>query len=220
MDFISVEKLIKILKEKNISFGKGDPYNRLRYYTKIGWLPHMTRKKNEEGVISGHYPTSVIQQIETIESLKKEGKSNDEIEKMINNTKYNKNEISILEKFKAVNINYLFVFIIIVGIILELIKYNSHSEKIISPSIQENNEVTQEKKIIDSGISFIPKNQSIIFVPSSRVTPISIILLNFYNNLGYNNNYFIREIKPTQGFYIETNYPVTTEVKFNWVIIQ
>lgn len=49
MDFISVEKLIKILKEKNISFGKGDPYNRLRYYTKIGWLPHMTRKKTKKG---------------------------------------------------------------------------------------------------------------------------------------------------------------------------
>lgn len=220
MDFISVEKLIKILKEKNISFGKGDPYNRLRYYTKIGWLPHMTRKKNEEGIISGHYPLYVIQQIETIESLKKEGKTNDEIEKMIKNSKQNDLEIPILQKIKSININYFFIFIILIGIVLELVKYNSHNEKTISPTIQENQDIIHDKKIIDSGISFFAKNQNLIFVPSSRVTPISIILLNFYSNLGYNNNYFIKEIKPSQGFYIETNFPVPAEAKFNWIIVE
>ena len=34
MELISVDNLIKLLKEKNISLGKGDPYNRLRYYSK------------------------------------------------------------------------------------------------------------------------------------------------------------------------------------------
>jgi hypothetical protein len=220
MDFISVEKLIKILKEKNISFGKGDPYNRLRYYTKIGWLPHMTRKKNDEGVITGHYPYSVVEVIEMIESLKQKGRNNEEIELLIKNSNKNKSENSILNKIKKININFLFVFIIIAGFLIELIKFNSHNEKIITNPIQENNTVTKEKKITDSGISFIPKNQNLIFVASSRVTPTSIIMLNFFNNIGYNNNYFIKEIKPTQGFYIETNYAVPAESKFNWIIIE
>ena len=53
---ISTEKLIEESKTKGIDFGKGDPYNRLRYYTKIGWLPHMQRKKNDEetSITTGH----------------------------------------------------------------------------------------------------------------------------------------------------------------------
>ena len=46
MELINIKDLIQELKNKNIDFGKGDPYNRLRYYTKIGWIDHMIRKKD------------------------------------------------------------------------------------------------------------------------------------------------------------------------------
>ena len=46
-DSVQVIKLIKQAKKEGVQFGRGDPYNRLRYYTKIGWLPHMTRKKTK-----------------------------------------------------------------------------------------------------------------------------------------------------------------------------
>jgi len=221
MDFVSVEKLIKILKEKNINFGKGNPYNRLRYYTKIGWLPHMTRKKNEEGVITGHYPTSVIDTIEKIELLKQEGRSNEEINLTFKKRELiNKESIRILDFIKKININYLILLLIIAGFIIEIFRNNSPNEKIINTEIQENKSIVSEKKIVDSGVSFLQKNQNLIFIPSSRVSPTSIILLNFFNNIGYNNNYYIKEIKVGQGFYIETNYQVPNESKFNWVIIE
>jgi len=221
MDFVSVEKLIKILKEKNINFGKGNPYNRLRYYTKIGWLPHMTRKKNEEGVITGHYPTSVIDTIEKIELLKQEGRSNEEINLTFKKRELiNKESIRILDFIKKININYLILLLIIAGFIVEIFRNNSPNEKIINTEIQENKSIVSEKKIVDSGVSFLQKNQNLIFVASSRVSPTSIILLNFFNNIGYNNNYYIKEVKAGQGFYIETNYQVPNESKFNWIIIE
>jgi hypothetical protein len=221
MDFVSVEKLIKILKEKNINFGKGNPYNRLRYYTKIGWLPHMTRKKNEEGVITGHYPTSIIDTIEKIELLKQEGRSNEEINLTFKKRELmNKESIRILDFIKKININYLILLLIIAGFIIEIFRNNSPNEKIINTEIQENKSIVSEKKIVDSGVSFLQKNQNLIFIASSRVSPTSIILLNFFNNIGYNNNYYIKEIKVGQGFYIETNYQVPNESKFNWVIIE
>jgi len=80
---LSTEELILKAREVGVDFGKGDPYNRLRYYTKIGWLPHMTRQKDADGNIKGHYPEWVLGQLVTIEKLKSEGSDNDEIAKQI-----------------------------------------------------------------------------------------------------------------------------------------
>ena len=221
MALISIEQLIVLLKQKNIDLGKGDPYNRFRYYTKIGWLPHMTRKKNEDGVITGHYPLSVIETIEQIENLKKEGKNNLDITNII---KSKSKEIQTIKQtisnIKNLNINYILILIIVISVIGESIRLISLNEKKDLTINQPNINIIPEKKIVDSGIIFLPKGQNIIFVPSSSVTPTSIILLNIFNNLGFNNNYFIKEIKPNQGFYIQTTYQTPEEAKFNWVIIQ
>ncbi len=82
--YISAQKLIQEAINKGIDFGKGDPYNRLRYYTKMGWLPHMIRKKGEEDDVKGHYPTWVLERLLKIENLKKLGYSNEELTKKIN----------------------------------------------------------------------------------------------------------------------------------------
>ena len=70
---IEVEKLIRMAKKEGVSFGKGDPYNRLRYYTKIGWLPHMERKRVKSGDVVGHYPKWVLSRLVMIDKLKKQG---------------------------------------------------------------------------------------------------------------------------------------------------
>ena len=72
-NLVSIENLIEAAKRKGLNFGKGDPYNRLRYYTKIGWLPHMVRKSDNEGSIKGHYPEWALNQLIIIEKLKAEG---------------------------------------------------------------------------------------------------------------------------------------------------
>jgi len=221
MELISVENLIKSLKQKNINFGKGDPYNRLRYYTKIGWLPHMTRKKNEEGNITGHYPISVIDEIIRIEELKNLGLNNEEISIKIK--KYNQSKFNFegfINYLKKININIIFILVIGIAFFLEISRVNSLYENLNLSLNSKPLPIVTEKRIEDYGISFIPKYQNEIFVPSSKVTPTSIILLTMFNNLGYNNSYFIREVKEGQGFYIQTTYPVTNEIKFNWVLIK
>jgi len=81
-ELVSVNKLIEILKNGGIRIGRtgSDPYNTLRYYTKLGLLPRMVRKFSEtDDSVVGHYPLSVVATIKTIESLKKQGLSNSEI---------------------------------------------------------------------------------------------------------------------------------------------
>jgi hypothetical protein len=219
MELIEINKLINILKEKGIDLGKGNPYNRLRYYTKIGWLPHMTRKKNEKGEIAGHYPKEVIEQIIKIEGFKKSGINNEEITKELKKSKINKTS-NALSLIKRININIIFVLIILIGIFLEFYKFISLEEKTIPVTEKLNIEVIAENEIKDSGIGYISKNSKIVFTPTSKVNSKSIILLNFFDNIGYNNSFYIKEVKENQGFFIELNYPVNQESKFNWVIIE
>jgi hypothetical protein len=219
MELIEINKLINTLKEKGIDLGKGNPYNRLRYYTKIGWLPHMTRKKNEKGEIAGHYPKEVIEQIIKIEGFKKSGINNEEITKELKKSKINKTS-NALSLIKRININIIFVLIILIGIFLEFYKFTSLEEKTIPVTEKLNIEVIAENEIKDSGIGYISKNSKIVFTPTSKVNSKSIILLNFFDNIGYNNSFYIKEVKENQGFFIELNYPVNQESKFNWVIIE
>lgn len=222
MELISVEKLIEILKNKNINLGKGDPYNRLRYYTKIGWLPHMVRKKNDAGVISGHYPISVIDQIIKIEELKDKKADKHEITKILKGNQSNKYAYleNLKNQIKKLNINYFFIFLILLGFATEIIKFDSNYPSDKSSNLSVKDRIIPKKEITDSGVSFIPKNQNAIFVPSEKADPTAVILLNFFSDIGPNNRYFIKEIKIGQGFYVETSNQVLNETKFNWVIIQ
>jgi DNA-binding transcriptional MerR regulator len=221
MEYISVENLIKILKERNINFGKGDPYNRLRYYTKIGWLPHMTRMKNETGTITGHYPSSVIEEIIRIEEYKNSGLSNEEITKQLQKNLDQKFNFELIKKvYSKININLIFLTIITIAFLIEITKIGSLYEKINLQNNLKEVPINTEKRIIDYGINFIPKNQNEIFVASSSVVPTSIVMLTFLDDLGYNNNYFIREIIQGQGFYIQTRFPVSKDIKLNWAIIK
>jgi hypothetical protein len=81
--YVSFEKLIDEAKKQGVDFGKGDPYNRLRYYTKMGWLPHMVRIKGEENDVTGHYPKSALKRLVLIENMKSKDLSNEEITEKI-----------------------------------------------------------------------------------------------------------------------------------------
>jgi hypothetical protein len=78
--YISTEKLIEESQKNGVDFGKGNPYNRLRYYTKMGWLPHMIRTKGGENDVKGHFPAYTLKRLLYIEKLKGKGLSNEEIE--------------------------------------------------------------------------------------------------------------------------------------------
>ena len=214
MDLIAVEELINILKENNINLGKGEPYNRLRYYTKIGLIPHMIRKKNSNNTNSGHYPKEVVKKIIDIEKMKMEGLSNEDIILKIKSKKDNPVP-SFLEIIKnKFSINYLFVFLFIIGIIFEVSRFNSRQE---TPQFIPNNNLNKE--ISNTNLSFIPAGQKKVFIASNDVNQKSVILISFRDNIFPATNYFISEVKDGLGFFVETNVEVSTEVKFTWAAI-
>jgi len=216
MDLISVEELIKVLKENNVNFGKGDPYNRLRYYTKIGLIPHMIRKKNSNNTNSGHYPKEVISKIIEIEKLKEIGISNEKILESFNIKPTNnlENYIKLIrEKF---TINYLILLLIIIGIFYELYK-NSMSQ--VSSIDLENSVSMDRNSISESGVNFMSAGQKKVFVPAKKIKEDSNIIITFRDNISPASNYFISEVKEGLGFIVETNREITKEIKFTWSII-
>jgi len=233
MKLISVDELIKVLKEKNIDLGKGDPYNRVRYYTKIGWLPHMIRKKNENNIISGHYPEEVIEKIIFIERLKLEGLSNEDITKKIKeqNSIINRQQTDINHIYKNIYfeklINFykknltpskIVILIIFVTFLIDLIFFRGNNSN-INKSISQNT-FSNEKNNLPSGENFVPKGQSKIFINYPDINSQDTVLISFEGNIFPASFYFISEIKEGQGFFVETNMPVSNEVKLKWVVIK
>lgn len=74
-NLISIEELIARAKALGVDFGKGDPRNRLRYYVKLGLLPHAQRKSFNGLPPNGAYPESVLSILVSIDRKLKEGKS-------------------------------------------------------------------------------------------------------------------------------------------------
>src|SRR3990170_3979324 len=59
-NLISFDEVVARAKRAGVQFGKGDPYNRLRYYTKIGLLPHAKRKSFHGANPAAAYPEYVV----------------------------------------------------------------------------------------------------------------------------------------------------------------
>ena len=228
MKLISVEDLIKILKEKNIDLGKGDPYNRIRYYTKIGWIPHMVRKKNESNVISGHYTEDVIEKIMLIEKMKSQGLGKEEITKKIKDqisiyNRYIENKNVIFEKITDVIKKHLsiskLVFVLIIVTFLVDILFFRNKDSILKSNIEVGS-FPNENMYFSSGETFIPKGQNKIFINQNNIKSQDTVLVSLEGNIFPASFYFISEVKEDLGFYIETNLPVSNEVKLKWVLIK
>jgi len=244
MKLISVEDLIEELKRQNIELGKGDPYNRLRYYTKMGWIPHMIRKKNSKNVISGHYAEGVLEIIKEIELLKEENKSNEEISNHIKKNKIisaitsqtgvlnlsNSNPIFSKVIYKSLNIlesikkrfstTVVLFTLLLVAFMIDVSFFRNKEVKLkedLNKEIQKK-VLSDEKTIFPSGESFFPKGQSKVFVTCADVKSNSKIFVSFYENIFPASFFFISEIKEGQGFYVETNIGVSEESKFSWFI--
>jgi len=164
--YISFEKLIDEAKKQRVNFGKGDPYNRLRYYTKMGWLPHMVRMKNsglkteassflvgkelpsskikgEENDVTGHYPKAALKRLILIENMKSKNLSNEEITQKIQSmSKWDAfysliNTKNLKYKFVAYSLLALMLFIIATETgIIHLGKTNNYMRERILTNIK------------------------------------------------------------------------------------
>jgi len=75
-NLLPLSAIIRIASEQSIYLGKGKPENRIAYFVKTGLIPHAIRKKNPQtGKIESHFPVSVLQEIQKINQLKKQGRS-------------------------------------------------------------------------------------------------------------------------------------------------
>jgi len=216
-EFISIDKLIKQAKSKGINFGSGDPYNRLRYYTKIGWLPHMVRKADKSGNIKGHYPTSSLKTLLFIEDLKSQGASNEEISKRLDNKSKKETIISSLkspEIKKQVN-SYLILFILLIIFASELGLVNLGKSKNLPI-----NQIYQNQQIYGNGTSFVPKNQNKIFVTFNDTKPNSKVYVTFTQDYSPASRFWVSKVEEQSGFLLELDAPVSSNTEFSWWLSQ
>ena len=74
-NLIPFSEVVSRAKRAGVGFGKGDPNNRFRYYTKIGLLPHAKRKSFGAANPVGAYPESVVERLIQIDGQLRDGKS-------------------------------------------------------------------------------------------------------------------------------------------------
>ena len=214
-ELISVEKLIESSSEKGVDFGKGDPYNRLRYYTKMGWLPHMVRKKEDENSdVKGHYPAWALKRLLRIEKLKDQGYTNDEITKQLSSTNILESIVSQLSSNDVrtkVGIYISFVVLIVILATEMGILNIGRSQGNNTSSI--NSEV---KVLIDSGASYVPYNQRKVMVKNDNVQTGSKVYVAFNDNYSPAERFWVSEIIPQQGFIVELDAPTSQDADFTW----
>lgn len=221
-ELIATEKLIKKAQKNGIDFGKGNPYNRLRYYTKLGWLPHMTRQKDKAGNVVGHYPDWVIERLDYIQDLKDKGLSNDEISEKIKGLNARRNILKTLNIFKSPErrrktISYISFIILVFILLIEtgVLPFGQIKSDLIQNSTQIRNSPNQ---ILDSGTGLFPTNEKIIYIRTKNITPTSKVSVTFEGNFDPANNYWISKKIPYEGFYLELDSPIRTNTTFNWFI--
>lgn len=220
-ELIPADKLISEAKKRKIDLGKGDPYNRLRYYTKIDWLPHMERQKDSGGNVVGHYPEWVLERLELIDELKSKGLTNEEITDKIK-SEDSKRHISKAFKFLSTSesrtqtLAYATFILIILILAMETGAFGAgettkrdllNSTTIVSADFDQ---------ILDSGTSTVPRGEKMIFVKSSKVSPRSKIHITFEDNFGPASKYWVENKVSFEGFYVELDSTVAQDSVFNW----
>lgn len=218
--FISIETLLKQAKERNIDFGKGDPYNRLRYYTKMGWIPHMVRKKGDKGSTRGHYPTSTIDRLELIQELKNKGFSNDEISQKLKMKDKAQSFYGVLksDEIRSKALTYISFLMLAIILMVEIgyVKVGKQRDLLV----QQNSTPHSQVQILDSGTAFIPEQQNTIFVKSNQVYANSKIYVTFKDDYGPATRYWISKQTTQEGFSVELDTATISNAEFDWWISQ
>jgi len=215
---ISIENLIKEARERGVRFGKGDPYNRFRYYTKIGWLPHMIRKRDSKGDIKGHYPVWALNSLLQIEELKKLGLSNDDITTKIKvrNTLNKFTGTTIDTKIKKKILLYSAIILVLIVILVEIGVIPLNRYKKFDLSVLGNE--TTATQIVDTGSALLPKGRKELFVETFLIQPNSKVNITFKGDYSPATRYWVSKIEDQGGFALELDAPVAEDTSFSWWI--
>lgn len=215
-ELISIEKFIELAIKKGVDFGKGDPYNRLRYYTKLGLLPHMQRKV-EGGEIVGHYPSSAMTILLEIEKLKNLGLNNREIALKIRALSDNgdSSAIRVAQALtptpKIIKISLLAVFCFLVFAGFGFLPIGKSKTDLIKRTLE-----LDKKYIADSGTAYVPRDQTRIYIKSTDVKENSKINVSFSQNYSPAVRYWVSQKIPFEGFYLDLDAPTASDAEFSW----
>lgn len=216
---ITTDELIKSAKDKGISLGRGNPYNRLRYFTKIGWLPHMVRQKDSSGNVVGHYPDWSLSRLEYINELKKKGFDNDDISAKISQRDKLRNITKVFgfldETEKRTQfLTSISVFLLSIVLLIEIgiIPIGKSKTELVALTSQHN----ENAIIIDRGNSFISEEKKIVFVKTDKVVNSSNILVTFNNDYSPATRFWVPRIIEQEGFYLELDAPTANNAEFRW----
>jgi hypothetical protein len=97
-NLISINEVIEKAKKLGVDFGKGDPRNRLRYYVKIGLLPHAKRKVFKNKFPEGAYPEEIVWKLFEIDRMIKAGKGILQIKRELEEKEKEKEKVFVLPK--------------------------------------------------------------------------------------------------------------------------
>lgn len=221
-NFLSTDELINKAKEKGVKFGNGNPYNRLRYYTKLGWLPHMIRKKgkdSESKSTSGHYQDSTVDRLLLIQKYKQEELSNEEITVKLNTKDKVKSFYTSFTSpmVKKKIINYITLFMIFIILLSELGIIDIGKSKSTRVILQNTTGAPKENAIIiDSGTGFLPKNEKSVFVKNRNVVETSKIYISFKEDYSPASRFWVSQQSPNKGFSVELDSVTAQNVEFDW----
>jgi hypothetical protein len=217
-ELISFENLVEQAKQRGVDFGKGDPYNRLRYYTKIGWLPHMVRKKDDGGETKGHYEASALERLVLIEQLKSQNLSNEEISRRLQvKTKLQAVVTVLLSKEtrnQIIAYSTLALLLLIFGSELGIIKLGKSKTEVTQFGLA--GDATAPRQVIDSGTAFVPKGQKKLFVQTPLIKTSYKVYVSFTQSYSPASQYWVSTIKDYDGFMVELDTPVFSNSEFNW----
>jgi DNA-binding transcriptional MerR regulator len=218
-NLIDIDKFITRAKKKGVDFGKGDPYNRLRYYTKIGWLPHMTRKKDKKGNVKGHYPEWALDRLLLIEDYKDKGFSNDSIEKRLETRNKVQNFMTFLRSKEARNQIFSAVTLVLLLVIISnevgLIRLGKPKNVDI---VAQNVELPNQ--ILDSGTAFVPRDQKRVYVKNPVIRANSKVYVTFTEDFSPAVRFWVESVEEYRGFTLELDAPVFNNSEFEWWITQ
>ena len=217
-ELIPIEKFIEMAVKKGVDFGKGDPYNRLRYYTKTGLLPHMQRKV-VDGEVIGHYPSSAMETLLEVEKLKSLGLNNQDIAKKIKGLSANTEPGAIkvarvlTPSPKMLKIALLSLFGLTVFAGFGFLPIGKSKTDLIQKTLE-----LDKKYIMDSGTAYIPRDQNKVYIKSQSVKLNSKINISFSQNYAPAVRYWVSQKVPLEGFYLELDAPTFSDAEFSWWI--
>lgn len=221
LNLISIEDLVKKAKKAGVNFGKADPYNRLRYYTKISLLPHMERRKTKNGDIKAYYPADSLDRLIRIEDLKVKGLTNEDIVDLFNKETEKSTQKPFSSLLTKTNIGLFIACVIVAIALLHQRGYiNLGAENVQPINTPDKVSASNSLNILDSGKYYIRAGKDKTFVRTKAVNEFSQIQIAFKDEITPATTYYIETKVPEEGFVITLDTQTGQDAEFSWWITQ